>query len=228
VEVETESGQLIPISVLIVPSISAPIQNLVSTCVYNMPHLRKKLAHPVSSEKKFTISLLIGTDHYWSFVEDDIIRGDSHTAQRSKLGYFLSGPLPTMETEVTSSALLQISSVITNEPKEADLEHFWSIEAIGTETSTTSPDINFLHLYQQFSISQNSEGVYVAKFPWRQNKPYLFTTCKRKTCALIGKLKKTPELLKVYQQIVTEQEQRGFIEQVQDGDMKCTICPTTQ
>ena len=39
VEVETESGELIPISVLIVPSIAAPIQNLVSTSVYTMPHL---------------------------------------------------------------------------------------------------------------------------------------------------------------------------------------------
>ena len=71
VEVKTESGELIPISVLIVPSITAPIQNLVSTSVYTMPHLRDlKLAHPITSDKNFKISLLIGTDHYWSFVED--------------------------------------------------------------------------------------------------------------------------------------------------------------
>jgi len=75
VEVETESRQLISISVLIVPSIAALIQNLVSTFVYNMPHLRNlKLAHSVSSEKKWTILLLIGTDHHWSFVEDDIMK----------------------------------------------------------------------------------------------------------------------------------------------------------
>ena len=80
-EVETESGELIPISVLIVPSIAAPIQNLVSTSVYTMPHLRDlKFAHPITSDKNFTISLLIGTDHYWSFVEDHIIRGKGPTA----------------------------------------------------------------------------------------------------------------------------------------------------
>ena len=124
VEVETESGELIPISVLIVPSIAAPIQNLVSTSVYTMPHLRDlKLTHPVTSGNNFTISLLIGTDHYWSFVEDHIIRGKGPTAQRSKLGYLLSGPLPTTLSEATSSALLQITStMITDEPREPDIE----------------------------------------------------------------------------------------------------------
>ena len=113
VEVETESGELIPISVLIVPSIAAPIQNLVSTSVYTMPHLRDlKFAHPITSDKNFTISLLIGTDHYWSFVEDHIIRGKGPTAQRSKLGYLLSGPLPGVLSDSTSSALLQITSKV--------------------------------------------------------------------------------------------------------------------
>ena len=63
VEVETESGELIPLSVLIVPSISAPSQNSISTSVRSMRHLRGlKLTQPVTSEGNFTISLLIGTD----------------------------------------------------------------------------------------------------------------------------------------------------------------------
>ena len=37
VEVETESGELIPLSVSIVPSITTPMQNLVSTSVCTMP-----------------------------------------------------------------------------------------------------------------------------------------------------------------------------------------------
>ena len=70
-----------------------------------MPHLRDfKLAHPVTSDKNFTILLLIGTDHYWSFVEAHIIRGKGPTAQQSKLGYLLSGPLPGVLSDSTSSA----------------------------------------------------------------------------------------------------------------------------
>ena len=47
-EVETESGELIPLSVLIVPSISAPIQNSISTSVRCMPHLRGLKFSPTS------------------------------------------------------------------------------------------------------------------------------------------------------------------------------------
>ena len=79
-EIETVTGELIPISTLIVPTIAAPIQNAVPVSV----------AHPVTSNNTFTISLLIGTDYYWKFVQDTIIRGDGPIAQESKLGYLLS------------------------------------------------------------------------------------------------------------------------------------------
>jgi len=158
-----------------------------------MPHLRNlKLAHPVTSEKNFAISLLIGTDYYWRFVKDYIIRGKGPTAQRSKLGYLLSGPLPTTISEATSSALLQITSMTTIEPGKPDIERFWSIEAVETETST-SPDLTYLQCYQQSCILQTSEGIYIARFPWMENRTHLpsnFTTCKRSTCALVGKLQK--------------------------------------
>ena len=106
------------------------------------------------------------------------------------------------------------------ELKLPNIEQFWSIEAVGTETDTPSQDLTFLQCYQQSSISQTSEGIYVARFPWKENKPCLqsnFTTCKRRTSALVNKLKKTPELLRVYDGIIKEQEKRGFIEQVQDA-----------
>ena len=221
VEVETESGELIPISVLIVPSIAAPIRNLVSTSVYTMPHLCDlKLAHPITSDKNFTISLLIGTDHYWSFVEDHIIRGKGPTAQRSKLGYLLSGPLPGVLSESTPSTLLQITSEVpTSEPPLPNLEKFWSVEGIGTDTVTKSPDLTFLQSYQESAISRTSKGTYVAKFPWKMDKPDLpsnFATCKGRTLTLVNKLRRSPELLQLYDGIIKEQEQRGFIERVND------------
>ena len=125
-EIETESCELIPISVLIIPSIEVPVQNLVSTSVYTMPHLWDlKLAHPVSSGRNFTISLLIRVDYYWSFIKDRIIRGKGPTAQCSKLGYLLSGPLPTTLSEIIASALFQITStMITDEPKLPNIEQF--------------------------------------------------------------------------------------------------------
>jgi len=164
IEVETLSGEPISMSVLIVPSIVAPIQNSISTSVYNMPHIRHlKLAHPVSSERNFAISLLIGTDYYWSFVQDDIAQGEGPTTQQSRLGYLLSGPLPDVLSNTASSALLQIASTMSSgDPSPPNLEDFWPLEAIGTGNTRC---LTFLQAYQESSITRTSEGVYVARFP---------------------------------------------------------------
>jgi len=62
IEVEILSGERISMFVLIVPTIAAPIQNSISESVHNIPHiLPLNLAHPVTSECQFAISLLIGT-----------------------------------------------------------------------------------------------------------------------------------------------------------------------
>ena len=93
VYIDTESGESIPIFVLIVPFIAAPLQNSVLASVITFQYLQGlKLAHPVTNEDNFQISVLIGADFYWTFVEDNIVRGDGPTAQQSKLGYLLSGP----------------------------------------------------------------------------------------------------------------------------------------
>ena len=42
------------------------------------------LAHPVTSESEFDISLLIGADQYWKIVEDNVVRGNGATAVTSK------------------------------------------------------------------------------------------------------------------------------------------------
>lgn len=153
-----------------------------------MPHIQHlTLAHPVMSEDNFAISLLIGTDYYWNFVQDDIVRGEGPTAQQSRLGYLLSGPLPDVLSDSTSSALLQITSTMSSEePLLPNLEKFWSVEGIGTDTVTRSPDLTFLqsYPYQESAISRTSEGIYVAKFPWKVDKPDLLTICKGRTVTL--------------------------------------------
>ena len=75
IQIKTRSGQLIPISTLITPTIATPLRNTTSTSIVKPNHLKGlNLAHPVTSDKKFEISLLIGADHYWDIVEDDVIK----------------------------------------------------------------------------------------------------------------------------------------------------------
>ena len=78
---------------IIVPTIAAPLINRTRLEIANLSYLRGlKLAHPVTEEENFEISMLIGADFYWDIVENEIIRGNGPTAVQSKLGYLLSGP----------------------------------------------------------------------------------------------------------------------------------------
>ena len=147
------------------------------------------------------------------------MRGQGPTAQQSKLGYLLSGPLPSASSEETS-AQLQITSVMTiDELKSPDLQNFWSVEAVGTNANLKSMDSAFLQSYQQSSITQTPEGPYIARFPWKVDKPHLpsnFAICKKRTQTPVNKLRKTPNILHLYDGIIKEQEERGFIERVYD------------
>ena len=72
----TNDGHAIPLSMLIVPHIATPLQNTTSISVTHLPHLQNlQLAHPLSAEHQFEISLLVGADHYRDIVGDHIVRG---------------------------------------------------------------------------------------------------------------------------------------------------------
>ena len=117
---------------LVVEKIATPLQNHLSRQIQDMPHLRGlKLAHPVTSDENFAISLLIGADHYWDIVEDTVIRGQGPTAVASKLGYLLSGPLQTSFIRPSETVVNLLHTLSSTKKEEFDLERFWSLEAMG-------------------------------------------------------------------------------------------------
>jgi len=99
------NGVKIPVSVLVIPKLVAPVRNSVRTHLSQLSYLHHlPLAHPVTSDENFYISILIGADYYWHFVQDHVVRGDGPTAVESRLGYLLSGPLP-FPTSVNTSCI---------------------------------------------------------------------------------------------------------------------------
>jgi len=108
VHVITDRKKRIPIDVLITPNIAAPIENLQRN-ISSLTYLRGlKLAHRITTDELFEISMLIGADAYWKLIQNHIVRGNGPTAVQSKLGYFLSGPLPT--TQRKQSHVLNVIS----------------------------------------------------------------------------------------------------------------------
>jgi hypothetical protein len=117
----TDTKEKIAIDVLFVQTISVPLRN-VQQATTALPYLRGlKLAHPVTDDDTFNISLLIGADKYLDIVSNRVIRGNGLTAVQSKIGYLLSGPLPVSSTDTATDCIL---NVLNSKPDTHDLERF--------------------------------------------------------------------------------------------------------
>jgi len=214
VQLVADDGEKIPVRVLIVPVIAKPLSNYFRSCVTNLPYLRGlKLAHPISSDNEFEISMLIGADHYWDIVGDNIVRGNGPTAVASRLGYFLSGPLPESEHRRTSVMDVIAAHVAT------DVSHFWDIETLGISPEDVEQTCAVDHLksYQDKCISFE-DGKYKARLPWKEDHPNLptnYEVAKKRTESTVRRLSKDPEMLAQYNKIIQDQERRGFIERVE-------------
>ncbi|XP_065896204.1 uncharacterized protein [Dysidea avara] len=221
------SGHLIPLTVLIVPTIAAPIHTVNQKSIANLPYLNGlRLAHPISSGEQFYITLLIGADQYWKIVEDHVIRGNGPTAVGSKLGYLLSGPL---DTAASGQLVTNAFHVATQPTATPDLEQFWNVESVGISPKDESPN-NFLDSYITNSVERLNDGSYCARFPWKDSHPPLptnFSTSAHRTRSLARKLALNPSLLTKYSDILTDQERRGFIERMTDptSTTRCHYIP---
>ena len=160
-----------PTEVISIPKIATPLQNFATVNLHSLPHLKGlRLAHPITDEQSFEVDLLIGADQYWNVVEDQIIKGPGPTAAKSKIGYLLSGPVPSSNQSSTLNANILY---IMTEPKEVEmqLERFWNLESIEIlPNEATHENTEFLRHYQDTSITLK-DGRYHAKLPWKQDPP---------------------------------------------------------
>ena len=75
--VHTIARDKIFITVLIVPKVVPPLQNLPCTSLQQVLHLYGlQIAHPITENENFEISEFISADYYWSFVQDHIVHGN--------------------------------------------------------------------------------------------------------------------------------------------------------
>ena len=222
IELITKTGEEITLSVLIVPTIATPLkmQRLLHQSVQSFTYLQElDLAHPITHTSDFEITLLIGADFYWTIVQNEVIRGNGPTAVQSKLGYLLSGPLPSLENtrdfQIFHTAIHPVAD-------HFNISKFWDVESAGTLPSLESLPVNSLFTsYLKSSISRTPDGSFVAKFPWKENHPTLPSNrsiCEGRARSLARKLSRTPSLMALYGDIIADQVKRGFIEQV---DVSC-------
>ena len=99
------------------------------------------------------------------------------------------------------------------------MEKFWAIESTGTLPTVTRESDTFMDTYLS-SVTRLNDSSYMVKFPWKDDHaplPSNLQVCERRTRSLARKLIQTPNLMKSYNEIIKEQERRGFIEKVNSG-----------
>ena len=107
---------------------------------------------------------------------------------------------------------------------QCDYTRFWDVEQVGTSL-TTPFKTNSAEQISNFidsSVHQDLDGSYIIGFPWKTDHPPLpsnRSVCEKRAQSLARKLAQTPELLKTYGAIITEQLSRGLIERVQESNI---------
>ena len=192
IRIHTVNGGQIPVSVLVVPKLAAPVRNSIRAHLNNFPYLSGlTLAHPVTSDENFCVSVLIGADHYWEFIEDQVVRGDGPTAVESRLGYLLSGPLPSPQSIETTNLHISAFSCITHSEEASHNNTLWQIESMSTMPVRQDLDATFMQEYMATRITAQPDGAYSLKFPWRNAHPPLptnYAICARRTRSMAQRL----------------------------------------
>ena len=161
-------------------------------------------------ESDDSIDVLVGADHYWDLVTDDIVRGeDGPTAINSKLGWLLSGPAESSSSsaESTTSNLilaqndLIFSIPLTNDNELVDsLRRFWETESIGI--SEPQPK------------STREEGVLRNIRHTGERYETDCELCLSRLHSLHNRLKRNEQLLSEYDKAIKDQLASGIVEEI--------------
>ena len=216
IQLQTLDGSYVSLSALVVPRISTPVKNYVQASVLHHSYLQGlPLANHIEKDT-FEIDLLIGADYYWTLIRDHVVRGPGPTAVASRLGYLLSGPTHMNNVSVMNT---QIYKVLVNTDEEMnDISNYWKLETIGIKDEPMFEIEQFENYRDKYLRKENDK--YIAGLPWKIDHPPLptnFDVCERKTRAMVRRL--PPELLAVYNRIITDQLSHDFIELVEEDDV---------
>ena len=190
-----EGGQPVCISATVVPYICKNLHphNEASWYKNNYNCFKDiKLADPkIEGNMHSSVDILVGSDFYWAFVENEIIRSSNGpVALKTKLGWVLSGPV---EAPCTSDSTLFVNSFDQEMDK---IKSFWQTENLGICDSEPT----FLDKFD--SKIEFNGGRYSVPLPFKECQNVISSDNKKlaktRFQSQIIRLTKQPDLFKAY------------------------------
>ena len=177
------------------------------------------------------IDILVGSDYYWSFVTNDIIRGpsdDAPVAIKTNLGFILSGPADVIDNKTPSSSVLishvlkcQAEIINPNEILHEHLDNFWNSETLSQ--CENDPEFDVQKSFRDDLHYDWEEGRYAVKLPVKEQHDLLpdnYSNSLKRLKGLTKRFEKDHELMNNYHNIVKEQLKSGIIETVPHNEHK--------
>ena len=210
-----------------IPKICQPItrQNIQSA-TENFEYLKDlQLADHNDGESDCQISVLIGCDNIAKFFTGKMKRGehdDSLLAQETGLGWVLSGRVPCggqrdLEscTNFVSTHVLRVGTEVLPVVDDADsanslVKKLWDLESIGIREKDTVQEAFVKNITTE-------DGKYCVKLPLKEQHTLLpdnYDLSLSRLNSLLKRLRRDPETLKEYDNIIQEQLRQGIIERV--------------
>lgn len=112
------------------------------------------------------------------------------TAVKSKLGYLLSGPMPTMKDSTVPDDTLNV--LVQNKKEETDLELFWKLKSTGVtrDEFTKKGQVLLRDIYESTISHRDNHCNTITKLSCKDNLTELPRTIRR--------LNREPEIQKIY------------------------------
>ena len=216
----------IEISALCFPKICSPLSMTLD--IERYPHLDGLVPADQSLLDNSTpdIDILIGSDYYFEVIMGEIRRGDNGpVAVQSEFGWLISGNAQALNTgnnESRTNLTLQRPehtnpTDIFMKENEDELTNavrkFWNTESVGIIEPDESTESEFLRGVQFNEVSQR----YQVSLPWKEGCLPIesgFSACLSRLRQNHSRLKKDPELLKEYSNVIKQQQDQGIIERI--------------
>lgn len=142
VGLKLKNGQNQIVTLFSVPMICETlIAHPLAECREACPHLTGlELADDPGDNQQLQVDVLIGSDHYWDLITGRLRKGISGpVAIHTKLGWVLSGPISSRQTD-KSHSLVTHSLHVNSQPSEVQalnetMKSFWELESFGIPTT---------------------------------------------------------------------------------------------
>ena len=195
----------------------------VTLCRDSYKHLAGlPLADSSDGTDTLEVDLLIGCDHYWSFITGKTKRGDNGpVGVYTHLGWVLSGPVgPILSagaqtTIVTHTLHIECIPLQNEQTLDERLKSFWELESFGI----TQPDHTVLDDFQEHI--HFVDGRYQVSLPWKDPCPLLpdnYQLSVRRLRGLLRRLQTDKNILTEYDAIIKNQIQQGIVEVVKPSE----------